>query len=172
MLEAAAEFAGVEPELAMPMRLVRVGAAQVQSSFKERSQSVNVSTLPTERSLAFQAEPDHYLNVSVDGEAHYLVPNPEALKAIGASADYVIVVNGRHFSSEETYSSHNGVAHLSKDIRCKARFLVFGYTEGRALAEGTVNAFTGYKGDPALSNLDTLISYVYEEIVAKPPFRQ
>lgn len=172
MLEAAKQFSGVDPESAMSLRIVQLGATQVQRSFKDRDQPINVTTLPTDQSLAFQAEPDHYLNVSVDGTTRYLVPKPEALKALGASADYTIVVNSLRFNASETFSRNNGVSRLSKDIHGEARFLLFGYAEGRVLAEGTVNAFAGYKGDPDLSHLDTLMRYIYEEIVAKPPFRK
>ena len=171
ILSGAAEFAGVAPETAMAMRLVRIGAAQVRSSFHERNQQVNVTTLPTERWLPFQAEPEHYLNVSVDGTTRYNVPKPEPLKAFGLSADYVIVLGALHFGGGTTISSHNGVTHVSREINCKARFLVFGYAESRVLAEGTVNAMASHSGEPQLPVLETLMSRLYEEIVAKPPFR-
>lgn len=128
------------------------------------------TTLPQSRLLHIEAprwqdyfaNPTHFRSVSFDGKQRYAVPERDTLQSFDAIADYVLVIGSMRFAK----SGYTG----DEALRCHARFLVWDYTNARAVAEGNVTAGIGIAGRVTLQHWQLLGGQLVREILLKPPF--
>jgi len=109
--------------------------------------------------------------VSLDGQQNYQVPEPAALAALGASADYVLVVGHFRFKASTDWTDTLDGHRIGVDmLRCKLRFLVWDYAHARAVVEGTVNGEKHPTEGITRELWESMGGQVTREIFSNPPF--
>ena len=115
-----------------------------------------------------------FLNVTMDGETRYEVPNQAFLKAAGLNIDYSLVltkvacssVSGSHYvmSTDSTGKSYGHWVNTCSQS-CSSRFVVWAYALQQAISEGSVSATLGC-GSSEFELADAM-GY---EVASKSPF--
>jgi hypothetical protein len=147
------------------------GARSGQAALQDAGTELSLLGLEPARWPEYFAEPDEFLNVTVDGKHNYQVPPRALLQRMGADAEFVVVVTALEYGMSITRTKNGDVTTTSRDVACDGRFLVWDYAKSRALAEGTVASTVGFGKAVTAKNFETLGAGLVSEIVSKRPFK-
>jgi len=170
------KYPGPSDELIALEDFYDASQSSAQKAAQEIGRGASLVTLQAVRWPEYFADPERFMNVTVDGKVRYEVPQRELLQRLGLEADIAVVIGKLDYSSwimtTETTDSNGGrTVNSSHNARCESRFLVWDYTQKRALAEGTVESGVSFGKKVEPTDFEEMGSLLAAEIMNKRPFR-